>query len=220
MCGRFTFQPTEAFYARFEISNRLDTLIARYNIAPGQMVPVIIANSPRRIVLMRWGLIPHWAKDAKTAYKMINARVETLTQRPAFRGLLSHNRALVPACGYYEWQGEGRAKTPYYIHPQDDQYLAFASLYDVWQHPDGEDVYTFTIITTDADESMAKLHHRMPVIMARELEDAWLDPELTKAQDALDLLSRSTGLKLEAYPVSRMVNKPSNDSHALIQRVG
>jgi hypothetical protein len=100
MCGRFTFQPTEAVYARFEITNRRDSLIARYTIAPGQIVPVVIATSPRQIVRMRWGLIPHGAKDARTAYKMINARMETLTQRPAFRGLLSHNRALVPACGY------------------------------------------------------------------------------------------------------------------------
>jgi putative SOS response-associated peptidase YedK len=220
MCGRFTFQPTEAFYKRFHISNRLDSLVPRYNIAPGQMVPVLIANSARRIVLMRWGLIPHWAKDDKTADKMINARVETLTQRPAFRGLLSHNRALVPACGYYEWQGEGRDKTPYYIHPKSESFVAFAGLYDVWINATSEELYTFTIITTEADPFMARLHNRMPVIMARELEDAWLDPELTKAQDALDLLSRSTGLKLEAYPVSRMVNKPSNDSHALIQRVG
>ena len=95
MCGRLTFQPTEAVYERFRISNRLNSLTARYNIAPGQMVPVIIAQSPRQIVLMRWGLIPHWAKDEKSAYKMINARVETLTQRPAFRGLLSHDRCLV-----------------------------------------------------------------------------------------------------------------------------
>jgi putative SOS response-associated peptidase YedK len=220
MCGRFTFQPSEELYERFHIINRLDSLVPRYNIAPGQMVPVIIAHSPRQVVLMRWGLIPHWAKDAKTAYKMINARVETLTQRSAFRGLLSHHRCLVPACGYYEWQGEGRDKTPYYIHPQDDQYLAFAGLYDVWQHPDGEDLYTFTIITTDADEYMAKLHNRMPVVLARELEDAWLDPELTQAPGVLDVLSRSTGLELDAYPVSRMVNKPSVDSYALIQRVG
>jgi putative SOS response-associated peptidase YedK len=219
MCGRFTFQPTEAFYARFQITNRLDSLIARYNIAPGQMVPVIIANSPRRIVLMRWGLIPHWAKDEKTAYKMINARVETLTQRPAFRSLLSHNRALVAASGFYEWQGEGRDKTPYYIHPQEDQYIAFAGLYDVWPRPDGEALYTFTIITTEADPFMAKLHNRMPVVLDRNLEDAWLDPELTKAHDVLDVLSRSTGLELDAYPVSRMVNKPSVDSEALIQRV-
>jgi putative SOS response-associated peptidase YedK len=220
MCGRFTFQPTEAFYERFRIVNRFDTLTARYIIALGQMVPVIIANSSRQIVLMRWGLIPHWAKDAKTAYKMINARVETLTQRPAFRGLLSHHRALVPASGFYEWQGKGREKTPYYIHPQDDQYIAFAGLYDTWTTPDGEDLYTFTIITTEADPFMAKLHNRMPVILARELEDDWLDPALTQARDVLDVLSRSTGLELDAYPVSRMVNRPSMDSELLIQRVG
>jgi putative SOS response-associated peptidase YedK len=219
MCGRFTFQPTEAVYERFQIGNRLDNLMARYNIAPGQMVPVIIAHSPRRIVLMRWGLIPHWARDDKTAYKMINARVETLTQRPAFRGLLSHHRALVPACGYYEWQGEGRDKTPDYIHPQDDQYLAFAGLYDTWTTPDGEDLYTFTIITTEADPFMARLHNRMPVILAGELEEAWLDPQLTQVPDVLDVLSRGTGLQLDAYPVSRMVNRPNHDSPALIQRV-
>jgi putative SOS response-associated peptidase YedK len=193
--------------------------MARYNIAPGQMVPVIIANNLHRIVLMRWGLIPHWAKDAKTAYKMINARVETLTQRPAFRGLLSHHRCLVPACGYYEWQGEGRDKTPYYIHPHDQQYIAFAGLYDVWTKPEGDELYTFTIITTEADPCMARLHNRMPVMLARELGDAWLDPALTQAQDVLDLLSRSTGLELDAYPVSRLVNTPSHDSPALIQRV-
>jgi putative SOS response-associated peptidase YedK len=168
---------------------------------------------------MRWGLIPHWAKDEKTAYKMINARVETLTQRPAFRGLLSQNRCLVPASGFYEWQGEGRGKTPYYIYPADQPYLAFAGLYDTWTTPDGEDLYTFTIITTDADPFMSKLHHRMPVILARALEDDWLDPALTQAHDVLDLLSRSTGLALEAYPVSRLVNRPNHDGPALIQRV-
>ena len=218
MCGRFTFQPTEAVYERFQVSNRLDSLMARYNIAPSQMVPVIIANSPRQIVLMRWGLIPHWANDEKTAYKMINARVETLTQRPAFRSLLSHNRALVPACGYYEWQGEGRDKTPFYIHPQDDQYIAFAGLYDVWQRPDGEDLYTFTIITTAADPFMARLHNRMPVVMERDLEDDWLDTEITSASDVRSILERSAGVTLDAYPVSRMVNKPSLDSEVLIQR--
>jgi putative SOS response-associated peptidase YedK len=219
MCGRFTFQPTEAFYERFEVSNRLDSLVPRYNIAPGQMVPVIIANSPRRVVLMRWGLMPHWAKDEKTAYKMINARMETLTQRPAFRSLLSQNRALVPASGFYEWEGEGKGKTPYYIHPRRGEFFAFAGLYDTWTKPDGEELYTFTIITTEANDFMARLHNRMPVILARELEDAWLDPQLTKAQDVLDVLSSSTGLELDAHPVSRMVNRPSVDSELLIQRV-
>jgi putative SOS response-associated peptidase YedK len=219
MCGRFTFQPTEAFYARFQLSNRFDVLTARYNIAPGQMVPVIIANGPRRVVLMRWGLIPHWAKDAKTAYKMINARVETLTQRPTFRGLLSHHRCLVPACGYYEWQGEGREKTPYYIHPEDEPYIAFAGLYDTWTTPDGEDLYTCTIITTEADSFMARLHNRMPVVLERDLEDDWLDTEITSAKEVLGILERSTGVTLDAYPVSRLVNKPSYESPTLIQRV-
>jgi putative SOS response-associated peptidase YedK len=219
MCGRFTFQPTEAFYERFEVSNRLDSFLPRYNIAPGQMVPVIIADTPRRIVLMRWGLIPHWAKDEKSGYKMINARVETLAQRPTFRGLLSHNRALVPASGFYEWRAEGRDKIPYYIRAQDESLMAFAALYDTWTKPDGEVLCTVTIITTEANDFMAKLHNRMPVMLATALQDTWLDPALTQAQDVLDVLSRSTSLRLEAYPVSRQVNRPSVDSEALIQRV-
>jgi putative SOS response-associated peptidase YedK len=219
MCGRFTFQPTEAFYGRFQISNHLDSLVPRYNIAPAQMVPVIIAQSPRRIVLMRWGLIPHWAKDEKTAYKMINARVETLTQRPAFRGLLSHHRCLVPASGFYEWKAEGRDKTPYYIHPEGQPYLAFAGLYDVWITPRGEELSTFTVITTEADPFMARLHNRMPVVLERELEDDWLDPEITSARDVLGLLERSVGIPLDAYPVSRLVNKPSVDGQELIRPI-
>jgi putative SOS response-associated peptidase YedK len=220
MCGRFTFQPTEAFYARFEISTRLDSLTARYNIAPGQMVPLMIADSPRRIVLMRWGLIPHWATDEKTAYKMINARVETLTQRPAFRGLLSHHRCLVPACGDYEWQGKGRDNTPYDIHPQDQQYIAFAGLYDVRQRADGDDLSTFTIITIEADPCMAKLHNRMPVVLERDLEDDWLDTEITNASDVRSILERSAGDTLDAYPVSQMGNQPSLNRAFLIESVG
>ena len=166
---------------------------------------------------MQWGLIPHWAKDQKTAYKMINARVETLTQRPAFRGLLSHNRCLVPASGFYEWQGAGRDKTPYYIHPEGQPYVAFAGLYDVWINPRGEELFTFTIITTEADPFMARLHNRMPVVLERELEDAWLDPEVTSTSEVLGLLERSAGVPLDAYPVSRMVNKPSVDGQELIR---
>jgi putative SOS response-associated peptidase YedK len=219
MCGRYTFQPTEAFYRRFNTANRLDSLVPRYNIAPGQMVPVIIAQSLRRIVRMRWALIPHWAKDAKTAYKMINARVETLTQRPAFRGLLSHHRCLIPASGFYEWQGEGRDKTPCFIHPEGRQYLACAGLYDGWITPRGEELSTCTIITTEADPFMARLHNRMPVVVEPDLENDWLDPEITSARDVLGLLERSAGVPLDAYPVSRMVNKPSLDGQELIRPI-
>jgi putative SOS response-associated peptidase YedK len=157
--------PTEAVYEWFQLGNRLDSLVPRYNIAPGQTMPVIIAHSPRRIVLMRWGLIPHWAKDQKAAYKMINARVETLTQKPTFRALFAANRCLVPASGFFEWRAEPHGKTPYYIHPTSNQCFAFAGLYDVWAKPNGEELYTFTIITKDADEFMAHLHNRMPIIL-------------------------------------------------------
>src|SRR5215468_10599635 len=103
MCGRFTLEPTMTFYTRFEITNHVDDLTARYNIAPGQDVPVVIRSSPNRLRSMRWGLIPHWAKEAKVGYKMINARAETLTERPAYRGLLGTKRCIIPASGYYEW---------------------------------------------------------------------------------------------------------------------
>jgi putative SOS response-associated peptidase YedK len=173
---------------------------------------------------MRWGLIPHWAKEEKTAYKaykMINARMETLTQRPAFRGLLAANRCMIPASGYYEWRVEARSgKTPYYIHPTSHEFFAFAGLYDVRTNPDGEELHTFTIITKNSDGFVAELHNRMPVILDRDLEDAWLDTEITSANEVLDILQRSAGLTLDAYPVSRMANKASVDSKALIQRVG
>jgi putative SOS response-associated peptidase YedK len=220
MCGRFTFQPIEDFYKRFQVTNRLDGLVARYNIAPSQLVPVVISQSSNQVMLMRWGLIPHWAKEEKTAYKMINARMETLTQKPAFRSLLAANRCMIPATGYYEWKAEARGKTPYYIHPTSHEFFAFAGLYDVWTKPDGKEIRTFTIITKDADGFVAQLHNRMPVILDRDLEDAWLDTEITSARDVLDILERSAGVTLDAYPVSRLVNKPSVDGKELIQRAG
>ena len=125
MCGRFTFQPTEEFYKRFNIANRLDGLVARDNIAPSQLVPVIISQSPNQVMLMRWGLIPHWAKEEQAAYTMINARVETLVQQPAFRSLLAANRCLIPARGDDAWKAEARGKTPSSSHPTGHQFFAF-----------------------------------------------------------------------------------------------
>jgi putative SOS response-associated peptidase YedK len=219
MCGRYTFEPNEEFYQRFHVSNRLDTLAPRYNIAPGQLVPVIVGQNPNRVVLMRWGLVPHWAKEENTRFKMINARVETLTQKPAYRDLLRAKRCLVPASGFYEWKADGRGKTPFYIHPMSHDFIAFAGLYDTWTNPKGEAIATFTIITQDADAFMARLHHRMPVVLQRELEDDWLAPHLSDPKEILALLRRNRSIELNAYPVSPTVNKPSADSKALIQRV-
>jgi putative SOS response-associated peptidase YedK len=219
MCGRFTLEPTVTFYERFQITNRLDSLIPRYNIAPGLMVPVVISQSPNRLVLVRWGLIPHWAKDQKTAYKMINARIETLTRRAAYRGLLAIHRCLVPASGYYEWKAEERGKSPYYIHPAHGSFVEFAGLYDTWTNAQDEELRTFTIVTRDADDNMAQLHNRMPVVLAQEDEQAWLDPQLTTPWQAVEILERSADVPLDAYPVSRLVNKPSVDGKELIQPI-
>jgi putative SOS response-associated peptidase YedK len=219
MCGRFTLDPTAAFYDRFQIENRLEDLRPRYNIAPGQMVPVIIAQSPNRVMLMRWGLIPHWAKDEKSSFKMINARVESLTQRAAYRGLLAANRCLVPANGFYEWKSAERAKLPYYIHPRSGSYVAFAGLYDVWSRADGQPLYSFTIITKPAEGVVASLHDRMPVMVAREVEDEWLDPQRRHPQQVLSLLAQRPETELVAYPVSRQVHKPGIDGKELIRPV-
>jgi putative SOS response-associated peptidase YedK len=217
MCGRFTLQPTEEFYERFAITNRLDHLEARYNIAPGQMVPVVVAHSPHQATLMRWGLIPHWAKDEKIGYKMINARAETLAEKPAFRGLLKSQRCLVPASGFYEWRAEGRTKIPYYIHPETTSLVAFAGLYDHWTNPKGEDVTSFTIITTEAEGVVAHLHHRMPIILDRALEDAWLDKDITANTEVLDILRQKPDMALDTYPVSRRVNAARDDDPSLIE---
>jgi putative SOS response-associated peptidase YedK len=219
MCGRFTLEPTEEFYEWFQLDHRLESLRPRYNIAPGQMVPVVVADSTHHLVLMRWGLIPRWAKDAKIGYKMINARMETLTEKLAFRGLLRAQRCLVPASGFYEWKAEERAKTPYYIHPTGARFFAFAGLYDVWTNPEGQEIASFTIITKAADGVVARLHRRMPVILERELEDDWLDPTITDVKTILAILEQSSGIPLATYPVSRMVNTASMDTHALIEPV-
>src|SRR5215470_141589 len=149
MCGRMTLDPTTQFEERFDVSNRLENRTARYNIAPTQDVPVIIRNSPNRIEMMRWGLTPSWAKDQSIGNKMINARAETITEKPSFRRLLPSKRCIVPASGYYEWQATEKGKQPYYIHADAGEYLPFAGLYDIWKNPEGIEILSVTIITTE-----------------------------------------------------------------------
>lgn len=220
MCGRFTLEPTTTFYERFEITNRIDDLVPRYNIAPGQDVPVVIHTSPNRLMRMQWGLIPHWAKEANVGYKMINARAETLTERPAYRGLLRSQRCIVPASGFYEWQDTGKTgKQPFYIHTDAGEYLPFAGLYDTWVNPDGNEVYSFTIITTQPTVNLQAIHNRMPVILEPAAEAAWLDPDVTNAQELTPLLHPYTIRPLEFYPVSKAVNRAGFDAPLLIQKM-
>jgi putative SOS response-associated peptidase YedK len=220
MCGRFTLEPTARFYDRFKIENRLEGLTPRYNIAPRQIVPVIVHTSPNRVVLMRWGLVPHWAKEGMSGYKLINARAETLAEKPVYRGLLKSHRCLVPASGFYEWRAGANGKRPYYITLKEQELFAFAGLYDVAKDAQGKDLATFTIITTAPNRVMAKIHDRMPVILDPDEEAGWLDPGITDQKALVPMLDSYAGSAMELYPVSTLVNRPQNDFKSLIKRMG
>ena len=218
MCGRYTLDPTTKLYERFEISNRLE-IKARFNIAPTQDVPVIIRNSPNRIEMMRWGLIPHWAKDESIGTKMINARAETITEKVSFKRLLPSKRCIVPASGYYEWQATKNGKQPYYIHAEGGEYLPFAGLFDIWKNPEGEEIYSFTIITTEPTVNLQAIHNRMPVILEPKAEEVWLNPDVTDPGELTPLLHPYAVRALSFYPVSKAVNRAGFDSPEFIQRV-
>ena len=182
MCGRFTLAiDPETLQSRFIISSEtfLEHL-PRYNIAPQQLVPVIIQRDGGRTPeLMRWGLIPFWAKDASIGNKLINARAETLAEKPSFKRSFKRRRCLIPADGFYEWRkGGGGKKTPVRIMLKSEAPFAFAGLWDAWQPPEGDKISSFTIITTEPNELIKPIHHRMPVILRAEDEDAWLNPEM------------------------------------------
>src|SRR5665647_3762098 len=153
-------------------------------------MPVVVEHDHVELVLMEWGLIPHWAKDLKSSKHPINARAETLAERPMFRGLLKHNRCLIPASGFYEWKQDGPRKEPYYIHLKESPLFAFAGLYDVWDDANGEAHPTYTIITTEANDLVAPLHNRMPVILRPEDEIRWLSPEPLTSDDREAILGQ------------------------------
>ncbi|HZP82222.1 MAG TPA: SOS response-associated peptidase [Chthonomonadaceae bacterium] len=212
MCGRFTLHhDTSQIALRFDVQRTSVDVPERYNIAPTQPVAVVTVNSSRTLQMMRWGLIPSWAKDPAIGNKLINARAETLPERPAYKSALMRRRCLIPSDGFYEWQAVGKGKQPMYIHRKDDGLFAFAGLWEEWHSPEGETVRSCTIITTAPNDLMAPIHDRMPAILRPEDEAAWLDMSLKEADMALQLLRPYPAAELEAYPVSRLVNAPTND---------
>jgi putative SOS response-associated peptidase YedK len=217
MCGRFSLRAraAEMLAEYFDLMD-VTPLAARYNIAPSQPVPVIrlqpdLANPKRELVLMRWGLIPSWAKDAAIGNRMINARAESLAEKPAFRAAVRRRRCLVAADGFYEWQGTGRSKQPYFIHFRDDRPFAFAGLWESWEGPNHSAVESCTIITIEASRLVRPIHDRMPVILPPEVYHYWLDPSLEKYEDIAVLLVPFFSEEMEAYPVSTLVNSPTHD---------
>jgi len=218
MCGRFTLTSSpQRLRARFSLSAAPDAVAPRYNIAPSQPV-LVIPNRPERVLRpARWGLIPHWATDASIGHRMINARAETLASRAAFRAALERRRCLIPADGFYEWQREGRARrAPFYVRGRDGEPFAMAGLWDVWRRPDGEAVASCAIITTAANEAVAEIHDRMPVILAPEAYDPWLTRAPLHLDALVSWLIACPDEWLEAYRVSNLVNVPAHDEPACI----
>jgi putative SOS response-associated peptidase YedK len=220
VCGRFTIGEIKDLLPRFSVGSPVaDMPRPRYNIAPTQDVSIIIRRSPNQLVMMRWGLIPFWSKDEKIGSKLINARAETVTERPAFRTSMKDKRCLVPTTGFYEWRGTGKGKTPYLVRRTDEELFAMAGLYDHWKDPYGKEVLSFTILTTAANELMAGIHDRMPVILAREDENEWLEPSPLSKDEMARLFRPYPPDRMEAYPVSTAVNDISKDSADLIKPV-
>ncbi|MCU0522573.1 MAG: SOS response-associated peptidase [Anaerolineae bacterium] len=221
MCGRFTlwlqFGDLAKAFPDFEFSEELDP---RYNIAPTQRVAAVPNDGTHRVGLFHWGLVPFWAKDSSIGSRLINARSETAAEKPAFRAAYRRRRCLILADGFYEWQAgpNSRTKTPMYIRLASGEPFAFAGLWEVWR-PDDTPLVSCTILTTEPNSLMAPIHNRMPVILPRTAYDRWLDPAEVRSGALRDLLVPYAAEEMTAYPVSRLVNSPSNDTPALVERV-
>jgi len=222
MCGRFTLtvDPGQLQEA-FPWVDIPENIAQRYNIAPSQPVGIVPNDGKNRLDFYNWGLIPFWAKDPKIGNRMINARSETLEEKPSFRGSFKYKRCLVLADGFYEWRKQpGKtSKVPYFIHLKDHSPFAFAGLWDAWHSDDGSEVRSFTIITTEPNELIEQIHNRMPVILAQDSYQAWIKEGENDAQLLKSFLRPYPSDEMDAYPVSRAVNSPQNDSPECILRI-
>ena len=216
MCGRYTqTAKLDELIERFGFKNPGVDLAPRYNLAPNQDAPVVGVRQDtpdvRSLRLMRWGLVPFWAKASTAGTTMINARAETLRQRPAFKHLVAGNRCLILADGFYEWFGDGRTRTPVLFQLRNRDPFAFAGLWDRWRQPDGTLLYSFTIITTEPNELVRQIHNRMPAILLPEDEKGWLDPTVRDPDAVSRMLGPYPAGLMQSHCVSRAVNSPFND---------
>jgi putative SOS response-associated peptidase YedK len=213
MCGRFSLTVTEAeLNLRFEIAGGQAPYISRYNCAPTQMLAVITGT---KLEYYKWGLIPSWAKDPAIGNKLINARAESISEKPSFRKPLRSQRCLVPADSFYEWKANGK-KVPYRIFLRNTRIFSFAGLWDQWESPDGTMIRSFSIITTSANTFMKNIHDRMPVILSPEDESRWLSEKNESV--LVSLLKPCSPEIMDAYPISGLINSPRNEGPELIKR--
>ncbi|MEO0584916.1 MAG: SOS response-associated peptidase [Bacteroidota bacterium] len=215
MCGRYTFTKVPDESLVVQPGQTAIPLSPRYNIAPSQMCAVIPQHDAMHIHYYRWGLIPHWAKDMRIGYKMINARSETLLEKASFKGPVRKARCVVLADGFYEWKKLPSGKQPYRIMMEDERAFVFAGLYARWRSPEGPDIWSFSIITTEPNELTMDIHDRMPVILDQPQQERWLNAG-ESAEDLLEILRPYPAEKMKAYPVSSAVGNVRNDYEELI----
>ncbi len=234
MCGRFASTQTDADLVRaFRVEEVVgEQLAPSYNVAPTQPVRAVLERTPReepeappirQIRTVRWGLIPSWARDRKVGSRLINARAETITEKPSFKAAASRRRCIVPADGYFEWERRDGAKVPHYLH--GDGVLGMAGLYELWPDPEREPddpqrwVWTITVLTTTASDALGHIHDRSPVVIPPALQDAWLDTTLTDSERIRELLGSVPEPRLQPYEVSTAVNSVRNNSAELLSPV-
>lgn len=219
MCGRYAITSAPEAVRRLFRYVEQPNFPSRYNIAPTQPVPIVrMVNGERRFALVRWGLIPSWVKDPKTFTLLINARGESVTDKPAFRAAMRRRRCLFPADGFYEWKTEGGRKRPFFARLASGGPMAFAGLWEAWTGPNGEEMETAAIVTTGANRTLSAIHHRAPVIVPPEAFDLWLDCDKVDGKTAAALITPAPEGLLEVYEVSPAVNRIANDSPALTER--
>jgi putative SOS response-associated peptidase YedK len=220
VCGRFAyFVPTEQLLREYQLRSA-PSFMARYNVAPSQNIVAIrqSAEGDRQASLLKWGLVPHWAKDPSIGNRMINARGETVAQKPAFRQALRRRRCIIPVSGFYEWGPSRAGKWPYFICAKDAPLLSLAGLWERWSGGDGEPLESCTIVTVPSSVALERVHERMPLCLPESAYGEWLDPQ-TPAEDCLRLLETEPRAEFDIRPVSRAVNSPRNDTSALVDPV-
>jgi len=221
MCGRFELHSAFAIIAKlFGLTGDSVMMPTGFNIAPGQDIAIIVkVGGKNRLTTCHWGFVPSWGQDLKEGYKMINARAETVAEKPSFRQAFSRGRCLVIADGFYEWKNVGGKKTPVYVRLKSGKPFGMAGLYNLWTSPEGEQVCTSAIITTEANGIVRPVHDRMPVIIAPAATGLWIDPSVHEKEKLLPVLKPYPDDEIELYEVSARVNSPKNDSKENIQRI-